>query len=59
VSAAESRPPPSPPDEGQFRSFVTRLLRVPKSEIDAREAARERRPPRKSGDKVKPDEAQA
>ena len=55
MSAATSKPPPSQPDEGQFRSFVIRLLRVPKSEIDAREAARERRPTRKSGDKVKPD----
>ncbi len=55
MSAAKSRPPPSPPDEGQFRSFVTRLLRVTKSEIDAKEATRKRRPPRKGGDKVKPD----
>lgn len=31
-----------PPDEGQFREFVTRLLRVPKREIDERERARKR-----------------
>jgi hypothetical protein len=53
VSAAASKPPPSQPDEGQFKSFVTRLLRVPKAEIDALEAVRIKRPARVSGDKVK------
>jgi hypothetical protein len=41
-----------PPAEGQFREFVTRLLRVPKKEIEERERARKRRPPRPRGDKV-------
>ena len=31
-----------PPGEGQFRDFVTRLLRVPKQEMDERERARKR-----------------
>jgi hypothetical protein len=43
-----------PPSEGQFREFVSRLLRVPKREIDEREKARKRRQ-RESGDaKIKP-----
>jgi hypothetical protein len=53
VSAAASKPPPSQPDEHQFRSFVTRLLRVPKAEVDALEAVRVKRPPRTSGGTVK------
>lgn len=53
MSAAASKPPPSQPDEHQFKSFVTRLLRVPKEEIDALEAARIKRPPRMSGGTVK------
>ena len=55
MSAAASKPPPSQPDEPKFKAFVTRLLRVPKAEIDAREAARKRRPPRTGGAKVKTD----
>jgi hypothetical protein len=44
-----------PPNEGQFREFLTRLIRVPKREIDEREKARKRRQ-RESGDgKIKPD----
>jgi hypothetical protein len=35
-----------PPSEGQFREFVTRLLRVPKREIDERERARKAASPR-------------
>jgi hypothetical protein len=43
------------PDERQFREFLTRLIRVPKQEIDEREKARKRRL-RDSGDgKIKPD----
>jgi hypothetical protein len=53
VSAAASKPPPSQPDEPQFKAFVTRLLRVPKAEIDALEAVRVKRPPRTSGGTVK------
>ena len=53
MSAAEPKPPPSPPDEPQFKAFVTRLLRVPKGEIDALEAVRIKRPPRVSGGTVK------
>jgi hypothetical protein len=30
-----------PPSEGQFRDFLTRLLRVPKREIDERERKRQ------------------
>jgi hypothetical protein len=52
VSAAASKPPPSQPDEHQFKSFVTRLLRVPKAEVDALEAARVKRPPRAAGGTV-------
>jgi hypothetical protein len=48
VSAAEAKPPPSTPDEQRFKAFVTRLLRVPKGEIDALKAARVKRPPRVS-----------
>jgi hypothetical protein len=45
-----------PPSEGQFREFVTRLLKVPKREIDEREKARKRRLRSDSGDaKIKPD----
>jgi len=46
-ASAASTPPPSPPDAPSFKAFVIRLLRVPKAEIEAREAARERRPPHK------------
>jgi len=53
VSAATSKPPPSQADEGQFRRFVTRLLRVPKAEVDALEAVRVKRPARVSSDTVK------
>jgi hypothetical protein len=31
------------PSEGQFREFLTRLLRVPKREIDERERQRKQR----------------
>ena len=45
-----------PPSEGQFREFVTRLLRVSKQEIDEREKVRKRRPPRtQTGVKLPPD----
>lgn len=44
MSAAESKPPPSPPDENQFRDFAKRLLRVTKEEIDQRERERPKRP---------------
>jgi hypothetical protein len=37
---AYSEPAPS---EGQFRDFLTRLLRVPKREIDERERQRKQR----------------
>ena len=57
MSTAEASEKPLPPDEGEFRLFVTRLLRVPKTEIDAREAGRERRAPRPNGAKVRPDKA--
>ena len=53
MSAAASKPPPSQPDEQKFKAFVTRLLRVPKGEIDALEAVRVKRPPRVSGATVK------
>ena len=43
MSAAESKPPPSPPDESQFRDFAKRLLRVTKEEIDQRERDRPKR----------------
>ena len=56
MSAAASKPPPSQPDEQKFKAFVTRLLRVPKVEIDAREAARIKRTPRVSSVKVKKDD---
>jgi hypothetical protein len=49
VSAAASKPPPSPPDEQKFKAFVTQLLRVPKAEVDALEAVRIKRPPRPIG----------
>jgi len=54
VSSVASKEPQSPPGEPRFRDFVTRLLRVSKSEIDEREKARKRRPPPQGGDKVKP-----
>ena len=53
MSAAASKPPASQPDEQKFKAFVTRLLRVPKAEVDALEAARVKRPPRAGGDTVK------
>lgn len=53
MSAAASKPPPSQPDEQKFKAFVTRLLHVPKAEVDALEAARVKRPPRTSGGTVK------
>jgi hypothetical protein len=43
VSAAEPKPPPSPPDEHQFRDLAKRLLRVTKEEIDQRERDRPKR----------------
>jgi hypothetical protein len=43
------------PDEGQFRAFLGRLLRVPKQEIDERERARKRRLREPSDGKIKPD----
>ena len=43
VSDGESKPPPLQPDEHRFKDFVTRLLRVPKSEIEAREQERTKR----------------
>jgi hypothetical protein len=52
VSAAASKPPPSQPDEPTFKAFLTRLLRVPKAEVDGLEAERVKRPPRASGGTV-------
>jgi hypothetical protein len=43
------------PDEGQFRAFLTRLLRVPKQEIDEREKARKRRLKDSGDGKIQPD----
>lgn len=52
MSAAASKPPPSQPDEQKFKAFVTRLLRVPKAEVDARERGRVRRRRQPKDDKV-------
>jgi hypothetical protein len=56
VNSVDSNDDRSPPDEPQFRDFVTRLLNVPKSEIDERE--RQRQAQLKTHKRTKPDTLQ-
>jgi hypothetical protein len=53
VSSAASNDDRSPPDEPQFRDFVTRLLNVPKGEIDEHE--RQRKAQLKAHRRTQPD----
>jgi hypothetical protein len=55
VKPDAAKPTPSQPDEGQFRDFATRLLRVSKEEIEEREKGRERRTRNPKQERPKPD----
>ena len=52
MKRSDFRGPPKTPEEEKFRDDVRRLLRVPKSEIDKREAERPKRKRPNGGSKA-------